>query len=451
MTDLAQKSMVVVERTSDVTRYRLLESMIEYANNRVRDADHDESIPRRHYGFYKTELSLRTVELARDSPPARPEWDKWVRVEFENLRLALMWARTNADDLGLSMAIDFSWFARPDQALDLLAELLDQAPVSLTLRAKALRRICGIAARQGNFDEAIRYGELAVSSGRELDEPHELAYSLLLLGQSRQGRGEFEAATRALQEAASLASGNQFLASRIRSATAELACQSGHFREAAGLLLEDIEFYRLEERRLALAHSLVMLGWAQSCIGQVAAASESFRSSMSILRAFKERFLTFHAFIGLAHAASLQRNDQRAVRLGGVVDRLAREWGFASEPWILTRFVDSQLESRSRITAAKYERALKVGLAMSLDDALDYSLQAGESDASSNFRPLSIRELDVVRLVTKGLTNREIAARLSIAERTAEAHVEHIRNKLRMRSRAEVAAWAVDRGLATPV
>jgi len=46
------------------------------------------------------------------------------------------------------------------------------------------------------------------------------------------------------------------------------------------------------------------------------------------------------------------------------------------------------------------------------------------------------------------MSNREIAARLFIAERTAEGHVEHIRNKLGFHSRVQIAAWAVEQGLA---
>jgi len=53
---------------------------------------------------------------------------------------------------------------------------------------------------------------------------------------------------------------------------------------------------------------------------------------------------------------------------------------------------------------------------------------------------LSKRELEVARLVAAGLTNRQIAERLFIAERTAEGHVERIRDKLGFSSRAQVAA-----------
>jgi len=57
---------------------------------------------------------------------------------------------------------------------------------------------------------------------------------------------------------------------------------------------------------------------------------------------------------------------------------------------------------------------------------------------------LTGRELEVARLVADGLTNHSIAVRLSIAPRTAEAHVENIRRKLEVRSRAQIAAWITE-------
>jgi DNA-binding CsgD family transcriptional regulator len=59
-------------------------------------------------------------------------------------------------------------------------------------------------------------------------------------------------------------------------------------------------------------------------------------------------------------------------------------------------------------------------------------------------RSLTPREREVAELVAAGLSNRQIAERLVISERTAEAHVEHIRAKLDCRSRAQVAAWFVE-------
>ncbi|HEU4921348.1 MAG TPA: helix-turn-helix transcriptional regulator, partial [Candidatus Limnocylindrales bacterium] len=58
------------------------------------------------------------------------------------------------------------------------------------------------------------------------------------------------------------------------------------------------------------------------------------------------------------------------------------------------------------------------------------------------WRPLTAREFEVARLIAGGMTNGEIADELSIAPKTASAHVEHILAKLGVTRRAEVAAWA---------
>jgi DNA-binding NarL/FixJ family response regulator len=56
---------------------------------------------------------------------------------------------------------------------------------------------------------------------------------------------------------------------------------------------------------------------------------------------------------------------------------------------------------------------------------------------------LTGRPRQVAALVTDGLTNREIGERLVISERSAEGHVERIRIRLGVRSRAQIAAWWV--------
>jgi DNA-binding CsgD family transcriptional regulator len=62
---------------------------------------------------------------------------------------------------------------------------------------------------------------------------------------------------------------------------------------------------------------------------------------------------------------------------------------------------------------------------------------------------LSRREREVAALVAEGLTNKEIADRLFISERTADGHLEHIREKLGVNSRAQVAAWFVAQSQST--
>jgi len=106
----------------------------------------------------------------------------------------------------------------------------------------------------------------------------------------------------------------------------------------------------------------------------------------------------------------------------------------------------------------QYAKEWAAGEMMSLEDAIEKALEvlrnlSGQPvppDGKRPRSPLSHREEDVARLVTQGLSNREIGKRLFISERTVASHVEHILNKLAFNSRAQIAAWAVSRGLQTP-
>ena len=62
---------------------------------------------------------------------------------------------------------------------------------------------------------------------------------------------------------------------------------------------------------------------------------------------------------------------------------------------------------------------------------------------------LSPRELEIAAMLAQGTSNRDIANELVISERTAEAHVEHIRNKLHVSTRGQIAVWAAQHGLLT--
>ena len=77
---------------------------------------------------------------------------------------------------------------------------------------------------------------------------------------------------------------------------------------------------------------------------------------------------------------------------------------------------------------------------------LDDTEPAGPAGMPDPGPRLTRRELEVAGLVAEGLTNQSIATRLSVAPRTAEAHVENIRRKLQVRSRAQIAAWVTRRG-----
>lgn len=71
-------------------------------------------------------------------------------------------------------------------------------------------------------------------------------------------------------------------------------------------------------------------------------------------------------------------------------------------------------------------------------------------DAADSSMPLTRREREVAELVSQGLTNREIAARLHLSERTAQNHVQHILDKLDLPNRSQIAVWITSQKMSMP-
>jgi non-specific serine/threonine protein kinase len=102
--------------------------------------------------------------------------------------------------------------------------------------------------------------------------------------------------------------------------------------------------------------------------------------------------------------------------------------------------------ARAALGAAAFRAAHVGGEALAVEAAVAEALAApaGRSvQPSPRATGLTPREREVAALVVEGLTNRQIARRLGVAECTAASHLEHIRDKLGVQSRAQIAAWAV--------
>jgi DNA-binding NarL/FixJ family response regulator len=88
---------------------------------------------------------------------------------------------------------------------------------------------------------------------------------------------------------------------------------------------------------------------------------------------------------------------------------------------------------------------------VSADEAIPAATSLGKPTPTVPVLPggLSPREQEVALLITRGLTNRQIAGALIIGERTVHAHVTNILDKLELISRTQIAAWGVEQGSAS--
>ena len=429
---LVQKSMVVADRLSDgSTRYRMLESHHDFAVVKLREsADHDIA-RRRHYEHFRAQ--------------------KWKPAESANFWSALTWARDHVDDCGLALAIEVgeAGYSQQARARAVLLELLDCVTAPTATRARALNVAARLTSRQGDHAQSKSLADASVAGARELNDAQLVAQTLSGAGVVYHGAGDLDAARRMYDEALSLLKGSRDrpLAIEVQNQMAVLATEQGQFQTAFEMLKECLSFSRSESDAATTARYLESLANVEMGLGDASAAAGHWREALTIFNDLDDPFGTIWCIGGLALVASNDGAHERALRLIAVVDRMSREWSLTAWSDRIRQLGEANADARIRLGGRKADDAWKDGLAMSPARALEYSLGGETPQAAVDAGPLSRREREVAAMVAAGMTNKQIAERLFIAERTAEGHVERIRNKLGVRSRTEVATWAVARGI----
>jgi predicted ATPase/DNA-binding CsgD family transcriptional regulator len=427
---LVRKSMVMADRENDgSTRYRLLESHREFAAEKLAQSREQGAISRRHYEFFRGQA--------------------WSPPESADFWAALEWARGGADDsgLGIALVIADSDFQEQGRAEKLILDLLEHPVTNETLRVKATTMAARLAWRRGDLAGAKKLAGMAIAAARKTGDVELTARALSGAALAHETAGELAVAAGLYDEALALLGGstNRRLVADVRNARGLLAITEGDAAGAVEILEPCIEYARSQDDRALLARYLESLANAQLDLAQDDAAAASWVEALVIFRDVNDWFGIIWCLVGLSLVAAARRDRDRAIRLAAAAVRLSREYSLATWPYRA-----HQLEEiRRQADAGRGNTMWHEGEALSGAAAIDYAL-SGEHDfrpGPTGAGPLSRRELEVAVMVASGMTNKEIAQRLFIAERTAEGHVERIRNKLGVRSRTEVATWAVARGL----
>ena len=196
-----------------------------------------------------------------------------------------------------------------------------------------------------------------------------------------------------------------------------------------------------------MSETRINLGLAALGQGNPEVAKASFGEALVMSRKLGQKATVMNALEGMAGLAGALGQDDRAARLQGATEAEREATGIVLPPAERALHESRMNAVRSRL-GEKWEEALSEGRAMSLDEAVRYALSVEEADPSAARDRAAIeltqREREVMPLVARGLTNRQIAAQLSISERTAGNHVAKILRKLGLRSRSQIATLASD-------
>jgi non-specific serine/threonine protein kinase len=297
-----------------------------------------------------------------------------------------------------------------------------------------------LAWRQADHVASRKLAESAISMARKLGDPELIARALNGAGLVYETAGELALAGQMYDEALSILSdsANWGLVADVRNMRGLLAITQGDPASALEILSQCVASARSQGDLPRMARYLESLANALLDSGQVDEAAESWNESLSVFRVVNDWFGIIWSLLGLSLVASARRQEDRVLRLAGAADRLTREYSLTSWSFRAQQLENARRQALDRLgTRGRGEAALKEGQAMTTAEALEYAL-GGEpppEEEPADRGLLSRREREVVMMVASGMTNREIAQRLFIAERTAEGHVERIRSKLAVRQR----------------
>jgi DNA-binding NarL/FixJ family response regulator len=234
-----------------------------------------------------------------------------------------------------------------------------------------------------------------------------------------------------------------------------VAREQGDYARARMLYEESLALRTELGDRRGIAQSLANLGIVANRQGDAVRADSHFRQSLPLALAVGVERIAIAGLEGFAQIAAGQGDDARAVRLWAVAASLRDTLGTPLPPADHVMHARSTAAVRARLGDVRWASAWAEGAAMSLEQAVAYACQAPAlPDPALASSPavypagLSPREVDVLRLIAAGKTNREIADALFLSPGTINVHVTHILTKTNTTNRTEAAIFARDHGLA---
>ncbi|MEU6641823.1 BTAD domain-containing putative transcriptional regulator [Saccharomonospora sp. NPDC046836] len=169
---LADKSLVLTDRTARGTRLRLLDTVRQFAAERLRGSAERPVVAAAHCAHY---LEVALAHDAGESVTASTENPRLLDADHDNFRAALRWALATDPSTALALATRLwrYWFLRGHavEGGDWLERALAAAPEPSLLRARALLGLTGLDARRGRGHRLLREGEEAVALVQRLGDP----------------------------------------------------------------------------------------------------------------------------------------------------------------------------------------------------------------------------------------------------------------------------------------
>lgn len=450
---LVDKSILIREGAGTSVRFRMLETLRDYGRGKAREINEKEYIllRRRHRDW----CGRLVLAAERDwISPQQTEWITALAREQSNLREALEFCVSDDPVAGRSIAaalyqywLSQSSFSEGRQWLARFLEL-DISSKSVE-RAKALYAATLLAALQGDLAGAATL----VAEGRRIAEQatdpvirahidHADGYLALFEENLKRARLLLEKAVQVFTERDIVLF--EIIALMGLGMTCEMLNDADRAVECFERVAKTTEVRSEVVYRAYSLRSLAVAVWKQ---GDRVRAVGLIEQALKLGQEANDRLSVSMCLQTLAWIAIDRKDARRAAVLMGASEEMSRSVGSSTVllPGVAAYQDACERQAERLLSKRELTAARRRGRALKFRAAVDYALNEHVPhtrfvSAWPSTQPTK-RELEVAALITEGLTDKAVAARLVISPRTVHGHVEHLLVKLGFNSRAQIAAW----------
>ncbi len=323
--------------------------------------------------------------------------------------------------------------------------------------AWSLFQLASILLEQGEYARALSFLKESLANQREVGNKTGIANSLFMLAQALFEIQEDPTSVRSLlEEGLELFRelDNKWGLAASFYLSGKLALVEGDTGSASSLLEECVIRCREMGGPEFLAESLIVLGRVRAIQGNHAVARSLYEESLAMARSVNARVTISLGLEGLAGAVATQGELVWAARLWGAADSLRQAIGAPLSPVERARYEQEVTAARTQLEEEAFKAAWAEGRNMTPEQALatqgpvtlPQPFSAAPSPTTSP-GGLSVRELEVLRLLATGLTDAQIAEQLVLSLHTIHAHLRTIYSKLGVTSRSAATRYAFEHQL----
>lgn len=385
---LVDRSFVIADTRSTPTRYRMLETLQQYARERFDRSSGAEAVRGRHAAYFAGLAEAAESQLSGSDQLA---WYARLDSDHDNLRAALRWSleRDGTTALRLAGALWRFWDVRmfKDEGRRWLeAALASEHEAPAPVLIKALNGAGNMAQSTGDYERSVELHERSLAIAREVGDPRSVARSLSNLGDQALNMRRHADARRLHEEALrsfeALADTWGIAISHIE--LGQVAYDLDDLDSAASRYDRGLALIRESEDQHRVAHALLHIGKVARARADLDAAVRLIGEALRTFVAFADAWMTTIAVGQLASVAVARGRAVEGARLYGAVVTAQRALAMCQAPHWTRDIERGMAAARSALGDGPFAAAWAAGEAMTLDDAVASALRITDETMSDS-------------------------------------------------------------------